>query len=116
MLLNGTKDMATLQEEIIRTGRFGEYGGRFVPETLIAALDELTGVYAGAQADPAFQAELAALWRDYVGRPTPLYRARRLGEACGGVDVWLTREDLNLTGAHTITNSLGQVLLARRMG
>jgi tryptophan synthase beta chain len=109
-------DMATLQEEIIRTGRFGEYGGRFVPETLIAALDELTGVYAAAQADPAFWAELDALWRDFVGRPTPLYRARRLGEACGGADVWLKREDLNHTGAHKINNSLGQVLLARRMG
>ena len=116
MLLNGTKDMATLQEETIRTGRFGEYGGRFVPETLIAALDELTEVYADAQADPAFWEELNALWRDFVGRPTPLYRARRLGEACGGVDVWLKREDLNHTGAHKINNSLGQVLLARRMG
>jgi len=108
--------MATLQEETVRTGRFGEYGGRFVPETLIAALDELTGVYAAAQADPSFQEELDALWRDFVGRPTPLYRARRLGEACGGVDVWLKREDLNHTGAHKINNSLGQVLLARRMG
>jgi tryptophan synthase beta chain len=109
-------DMATLQEETVRTGRFGEYGGRFVPETLVAALDELTEVYAAAQADPAFQAELDALWRDFVGRPTPLYRARRLGEACGGVEVWLKREDLNHTGAHKINNSLGQVLLARRMG
>jgi tryptophan synthase beta chain len=116
MLMNGTIDMATLQEETIRTGRFGEYGGRFVPETLIAALDELTGIYADAQADPAFWEELDALWRDFVGRPTPLYRARRLGEACGGVDVWLKREDLNHTGAHKINNSLGQVLLARRMG
>ena len=98
------------------SGRFGEYGGRFVPETLIAALDELTEVYAAAQADPSFQEELDALWRDFVGRPTPLYRARRLGEACGGVDVWLKREDLNHTGAHKINNSLGQVLLARRMG
>jgi tryptophan synthase beta chain len=111
-----TIDMATLQEETVRTGRFGEYGGRFVPETLIAALDELVGVYAAAQADPAFWEELDALWRDFVGRPTPLYRARRLGEACGGVDVWLKREDLNHTGAHKINNSLGQVLLARRMG
>ncbi|MFL5381311.1 MAG: pyridoxal-phosphate dependent enzyme, partial [Longimicrobiaceae bacterium] len=108
--------MATLQEDTVRTGRFGEYGGRFVPETLIAALDELTEVYAAAQADPTFQEELDALWRDFVGRPTPLYRARRLGEACGGVDVWLKREDLNHTGAHKINNSLGQVLLARRMG
>jgi tryptophan synthase beta chain len=97
-------------------GRFGPYGGRFVPETLIAALDELTGVYAAAAAEPAFAEELEALWRDFVGRPTPLYRARRLGEAAGGVEVWLKREDLNHTGAHKINNSLGQVLLARRMG
>ena len=97
-------------------GRFGPYGGRFVPETLITALDELTAVYAEASQDPAFRAELEALWRDYVGRPTPLYRARRLGEAAGGVTVYLKREDLNHTGAHKINNSLGQVLLARRMG
>ena len=97
-------------------GRFGPYGGRFVPETLIAALDELTEVYAAASADPAFWDELDALWRDYVGRPTPLYRARRLGEAAGGVRVYLKREDLNHTGAHKINNTLGQVLLARRMG
>jgi tryptophan synthase beta chain len=111
--------MTTLVDEMeaeAATGRFGEYGGRFVPETLIGALDELTEVWAAAQADDAFWAELGALWRDFVGRPTPLYRARRLGEACGGVDVWLKREDLNHTGAHKINNSLGQVLLARRMG
>jgi tryptophan synthase beta chain len=96
-------------------GRFGRYGGRFVPETLVAALDELAAVYAVAGADPAFDAELQALWRDYVGRPTPLYRARRLSEAAGA-EVWLKREDLNHTGAHKINNSLGQVLLARRMG
>ncbi|HET7231676.1 MAG TPA: tryptophan synthase subunit beta, partial [Longimicrobium sp.] len=98
------------------TGRFGAFGGRFVPETLIAALDELTRVYADARNDPAFWSELNDLWRDFVGRPTPLYRARRLGEACGGIDVFLKREDLNHTGAHKINNSLGQVLLARRMG
>jgi tryptophan synthase beta chain len=97
-------------------GRFGPYGGRFVPETLVAALDELAGVYAAAAADPAFADELEALWREFVGRPTPLYRARRLGEAAGDVEVWLKREDLNHTGAHKINNSLGQVLLARRMG
>ncbi|HEU0055108.1 MAG TPA: tryptophan synthase subunit beta, partial [Longimicrobium sp.] len=102
--------------EAARAGRFGEYGGRFVPETLISALDELTRVYAEARADDAFWAELNALWRDFVGRPTPLYRARRLGEAAGGAEVWLKREDLNHTGAHKINNSLGQVLLARRMG
>ena len=100
----------------IAAGRFGEYGGRFVPETLIGALDELTEVWAAAQDDASFWDELGVLWRDFVGRPTPLYRARRLGEACGGIDVWLKREDLNHTGAHKINNSLGQVLLARRMG
>jgi tryptophan synthase beta chain len=99
-----------------RAGRFGPYGGRFVPETLIAALDELEAVYRDASADAAFRAELDALWRDFVGRPTPLYRAHRLGEAAGGVTVYLKREDLNHTGAHKINNSLGQVLLARRMG
>jgi tryptophan synthase beta chain len=100
----------------VHDGRFGPYGGRFVPETLITALDELVEVYAAAGADPAFWDELEALRRDFVGRPTPLYRARRLGEAAGGVEVWLKREDLNHTGAHKINNSLGQVLLARRMG
>jgi tryptophan synthase beta chain len=108
----------TMVDEVVETvvGRFGEYGGRFVPETLIGALDELAEVWAAAQDDASFWAELDALWRDFVGRPTPLYRARRLSEACGGVDVWLKREDLNHTGAHKINNSLGQVLLARRMG
>jgi tryptophan synthase beta chain len=95
--------------------RFGRFGGRFVPETLITALDELTEVYASAAADPAFEAELEALWRDYVGRPTPLYRASRLSEAAGA-EILLKREDLNHTGAHKINNTLGQVLLARRMG
>jgi tryptophan synthase beta chain len=98
------------------SGRFGEFGGRFVPETLITALDELAEVYAAAAADPAFWDELGALWRDYVGRPTPLYPARRLGEAAGGIDVYLKREDLNHTGSHKINNALGQLLLARRMG
>jgi len=96
--------------------RFGRYGGRFVPETLITALDELTELYAAASADPDFRAELEELWRTYSGRPTPLYRARRLGERAGGVDVYLKREDLNHTGSHKINNALGQVLLARRAG
>jgi tryptophan synthase beta chain len=100
----------------VHDGRFGPYGGRFVPETLIAALDELVGVYAAAGADPAFWDELEALRRDFVGRPTPLYRADRLGGAAGGITVYLKREDLNHTGAHKINNALGQVLLARRMG
>ena len=98
------------------SGRFGEFGGRFVPETLITALDELAEVYAAAAADPGFWDELGALWRSYVGRPTPLYPARRLGEAAGGIDVYLKREDLNHTGSHKINNALGQLLLARRMG
>ena len=96
--------------------RFGGFGGRFVPETLVAALDELTDAYDGARADPQYQAELDELLRDYVGRPTPLYRARRLGDAAGGAVVYLKREDLNHTGAHKINNTLGQILLARRMG
>jgi tryptophan synthase beta chain len=97
-------------------GRFGEYGGRFVPETLVSALDELETVYGSAMADPTFHAELDDLWRHFVGRPTPLYRAARLGQASGGATVYLKREDLNHTGAHKINNTLGQVLLARRMG
>jgi tryptophan synthase beta chain len=108
--------MAGASTAVAREDRFGAFGGRFVPETLIAALDELNEVYAEAAADPAFWAEMDALWRDYVGRPTPLYPAKRLGAASGGIDVYLKREDLNHTGAHKINNTLGQVLLARRMG
>jgi tryptophan synthase beta chain len=95
--------------------RFGPYGGRYVPETLIPALDELEREWLAARADPRFQAELAALLGDYAGRPTPLYRASGLSERCGG-EVWLKREDLLHTGAHKINNALGQALLARRMG
>jgi tryptophan synthase beta chain len=95
--------------------RFGTFGGRFVPETLMAALDELSQAYDDARADPAFWAELHELFRDYVGRATPLYHAERLSEV-SGADVWLKREDLNHTGAHKINNTLGQVLLAKRMG
>jgi tryptophan synthase beta chain len=95
--------------------RFGPYGGRYVPETLIPALDELEREWVAARADPAFEEELTALLRDYAGRPTPLYRARRLSEAAGS-EVWLKREDLLHTGAHKINNALGQTLLARRMG
>jgi len=98
------------------TGWFGAFGGRYVPETLITALDELAAAYAAAQADPTFWRELEGLLQNYVGRPTPLYHATRLGEAVGGVPVYLKREDLNHTGAHKINNALGQVLLARRMG
>ena len=98
-------------------GRFGPYGGRYVPETLMAALDELARVYEAATADPAFAAELEALLKDYVGRPTPLSDVPRLSAQVGaGVRVVLKREDLNHTGAHKINNTLGQALLARRMG
>jgi tryptophan synthase beta chain len=94
---------------------FGPYGGRFVPETLMPALDELEQAWLDAGADPSFAEELAGLLRDYAGRPTPLYQASRLSEACGAT-VYLKREDLLHTGAHKINNALGQTLLARRMG
>src|SRR5438445_6503134 len=98
-------------------GRFGPYGGRYVPETLMAALDELARVYEAATADRAFAAELEALLKEYVGRPTPLSDVPRLSAQVGaGVQVVLKREDLNHTGAHKINNTLGQALLARRMG
>src|SRR5437764_5336313 len=98
-------------------GRFGPYGGRYVPETLMAALEELDRVHEAAKRDPTFWTELNALLKDYVGRPTPLTEAPRLGEQVGaGVVVALKREDLNHTGAHKINNCLGQALLARRMG
>jgi tryptophan synthase beta chain len=97
-------------------GRFGAYGGRYVPETLMAALEELEAAYAEAQADPAFHAELALLLKDYAGRPTPLFLASRLTERLGGARIYLKREDLLHTGAHKINNCLGQGLLARRMG
>lgn len=96
-------------------GRFGEYGGRFVPETLMPALEELTEKYLQARDEPEFQAELGYYLREYVGRPTPLYFAERLTEHCGGARIYLKREDLNHTGAHKINNALGQVLLAKRM-
>ncbi len=96
--------------------RFGAFGGRYVPETLIEALDELEEAYAAAAADESFGRELDALLADYVGRPSPLYRARRLEEAVGHPEIWLKREDLNHTGAHKINNTMGQALLARRMG
>jgi len=97
-------------------GRFGAYGGRYVPETLIPALDELAAAYAESRADDAFQTGLADCLRDYVGRPSRLYRADGLAEAVGGGRIYLKREDLNHTGAHKINNTVGQALLARRMG
>jgi len=103
-------------ESAAPSDRFGAFGGRYVPETLVCALDELVEAYAQATIDPGFQEEFRALSADFVGRPTPLYHARRLGEAVGHPDVWLKREDLNHTGAHKINNTIGQALLARRMG
>jgi tryptophan synthase beta chain len=97
-------------------GRFGEYGGRYVPETLTRALDELSEQYQEARRDESFRRELEELLRDYVGRPSPFYFARRLSEDCGGAQIWLKREDVNFTGAHKINNTLGQALLTLRMG
>jgi tryptophan synthase beta chain len=99
-----------------RPGRFGVYGGRYVPETLMAALLELEREYDLAKADAAFQAELAELLKDFAGRPTPLYFAKRLTEELGGAKIYIKREDLLHTGAHKINNALGQGLLAKRMG
>ena len=98
------------------TGHFGPYGGRFVPEVLMAPLEELERAYREASVDPAFQAELADLLVHFAGRPTPLYYAKRLSETLGGAKIYLKREDLLHTGAHKINNCLGQALLARRMG
>jgi len=97
-------------------GHFGPYGGRYVPEVLMAPIEELEKAYLEARQDPEFQAELAGLLHNYAGRPTPLYFAKRLSELLGGARIWLKREDLLHTGAHKINNSLGQALLARRMG
>jgi tryptophan synthase beta chain len=98
------------------SGRFGAFGGRYVPETLTRALEELTAEYEKARGDASFQAELNDLLQNYVGRPSPLYFARRLTAECGGAQIWLKREDLNHTGAHKINNTLGQALLTIRMG
>jgi len=96
-------------------GRYGAFGGRYVAETLMPALEELTLAYEAVRDDDSFQSELRALLTDYVGRPTPIYKAARLSEAVG-LEVWLKREDLCHTGAHKVNNTLGQVLLAKRMG
>jgi tryptophan synthase beta chain len=99
-------------------GYFGAYGGRFVPETLVAPIEELTAGYLAARADASFADELDRLLKHYVGRPTPLYETRRLAESTGkkGLRILLKREDLTHTGAHKINNALGQALLAHRMG
>src|SRR4051812_42170307 len=105
---------STIQPDAL--GHWGRYGGRFVPETLMAPLEELTAAYEAARADQSFHDELDRLLRDFAGRPTPLFFARRLTEYCGGARIYLKREDLLHTGAHKINNSIGQILLARRMG
>ncbi|HEV2046406.1 MAG TPA: tryptophan synthase subunit beta [Chthoniobacterales bacterium] len=97
-------------------GHFGPYGGMFVPETLMSALEDLAREYESAKVDPAFQNELSILLRDFAGRPTPLYFAERLTSKLGGAKIYLKREDLLHTGAHKINNALGQILLAKRMG
>src|SRR5205823_258324 len=97
-------------------GRFGPYGGRFVPETLMFALDQLAVAYEEAKQDPGFQTEFRKRLHDYVGRPSRLYFAERLTREAGGARIFLKREDLNHTGAHKINNALGQAMLTRRMG
>lgn len=97
-------------------GHFGQFGGKYAPETLMPALTELETAYAAAKADPAFQEELRELNRTYIGRPTPLYYAKRLSEELGGAQIYLKREDLAHTGAHKINNAIGQALLVKRMG
>ena len=97
-------------------GHFGPYGGVFVAETLMPALTELREAYAAAQADPEFRAEYEYDLKHYVGRPSPVYHAKRWSGLLGGAQIYLKREDLNHTGAHKINNCIGQALLARRMG
>lgn len=109
-----TKDWKYSQPDI--RGHFGPYGGTFVPETLVTALEELTGEYEKSRQDPRFRSELHNLLGEFVGRPTPLYFATRLTKALGGAKIYFKREDLLHTGAHKINNALGQILLARRMG
>ncbi len=112
----GLPTATNLQELPDASGYFGEFGGCFVPETLMTALDQLSREYEAARIDQQFQNELAKLLKDFAGRPTPLYLAERLSSELGGAKVYLKREDLLHTGAHKINNALGQILLARRMG
>jgi len=97
-------------------GYFGEFGGRYVPETLVEPIEELERAYFAARDDPGFQADLSRLLTHYVGRATPLFEATRLAAAAGGARIFLKREDLTHTGAHKINNAIGQALLAARMG
>jgi tryptophan synthase beta chain len=99
-----------------RAGYYGDFGGKYVPETLMAALDEFESAYRKVRRDASFKKELDDVLRDFVGRPTPLTEARRFGEMCGGIRLFLKREDLNHTGAHKINNAVGQAIIAKRMG
>jgi tryptophan synthase beta chain len=108
--------LVPLRRDPDRRGYFGQYGGRFVPETLVEPVEELERAYFAVRDDPAFGAELDRLLKDYVGRPTPVYETSRLAAAAGGARIFLKREDLTHTGAHKINNALGQALLAVRMG
>ena len=110
-----TADAATTSYPPL-AARFGEFGGRYIPEVLVAAHEDLEAAYDEARRDPAFHEELAFLFKHYVGRPTPLYLAERLTRECGGARIWLKREDLAHTGAHKINNAIGQALLAKRLG
>lgn len=112
----GVAKSVTTQKLVNEKGRFGRFGGRYVPETLIPALEQLEREYLAAKKDRDFQKELNYYLKEYVGRPSPLYLAERLGKRLGAVKVYLKREDLNHTGAHKINNTLGQALLAKRMG
>ena len=113
MATGSTKTSSAVPDE---RGRFGEFGRRYVPETLMYALDQLTEAWQDAKNDPEFDRQFKELLRDYVGRPNPLYFAERLTERCGGAKIYFKREDLNLTGAHKINNTIGQILLTKRMG
>jgi tryptophan synthase beta chain len=111
-----THDLPDVYDLPDARGHFGPYGGIFVSETLSHALDELIEAYAAARRDPQFEAEFRHELKHYVGRPSPVYHAKRLSEVCGGAQIYIKREDLNHTGAHKVNNTIGQALLARRMG
>ena len=111
-----THDLPDVYDLPDARGHFGPYGGIFVSETLSHALDELIEAYAAARRDPQFEAEFRHELKHYVGRPSPVYHAKRLSEICGGAQIYIKREDLNHTGAHKVNNTIGQALLARRMG
>jgi tryptophan synthase beta chain len=103
-------------DELRAAADYGAYGGRFIPETLVAAHEELERIYVQCSQDPEFARELERLGRDYIGRPTPLYHAKRLSALAGGAQIWLKREELAFTGSHKINNALGQALVAKRIG